>query len=205
MRSIPAAGFQLPASFSPSEIKGETLARLAPMASKLIRTPGIYLVGFMGCGKTTIGRLLADDLGWRFADLDDDIEAAAAASINEIFERLGEEEFRRLEHAALLRRVRAIQRGEATVLSLGGGAFAQLRNVELIQENGISIWLDCPLDIIRRRIAHQTHRPLAKDPQRFEALYHSRREAYARADFRVEVDSDDPCEVIKHINRLPLF
>lgn len=175
------------------------------MASKLIRTPGIYLVGFMGCGKTTIGRILADDMGWRFVDLDDDVEAAAAASINDIFERLGEEEFRRLERQALFRRVRAIQRGEATVLSLGGGAFAQPQNFELIQEHGVSIWLDCPLDIIRRRIAHETHRPLAKDPERFEALYHSRRAAYARADFRIEINSDDPCEVTRRISKLPLF
>jgi shikimate kinase len=175
------------------------------MPSKLIRTPGLYLVGFMGCGKTTIGRLLADDMGWEFADLDDDIEAAARVTIVEIFEHCGEEVFRRMEHDALDRRVRAIQRGDATVLSLGGGAFAQPRNFELIEENGISIWLDCPLDRIRDRIAGQNHRPLARDPEKFEALYCSRRESYSRADFRIEITGDDPNEAVAKINELPLF
>src|SRR4029453_1668809 len=105
------------------------------MNLKLKRTPGIYIVGFMGSGKTTIGRLLAEEIGWRFADLDDEIEHANRKSISEIFAPAGEEEFRRLEHEALLQRVRSICRGTPTVLALGGGAFTRPENIKLVQEN----------------------------------------------------------------------
>lgn len=175
------------------------------MNARLIRTPGLYLVGFMGCGKTTIGTLLADELGWSFANLDDDIEAAAHLTITAIFERQGEEAFRQMEHEALEARIRRVQRGQPMVLSLGGGAFAQPRNVTLIADNGISIWLDCPFERIQARIAGQEHRPLARDPVQFEALYHARKPFYAQADFRVEVVSDDPREMVAAILALPVF
>ena len=67
------------------------------MILKLKRTPGIYLVGFMGCGKSTVGRALADELGWSFFDLDHDIESSAGSTIGEIFDTQGEEMFRALE------------------------------------------------------------------------------------------------------------
>lgn len=173
------------------------------MNSRLIRTPGLYLVGFMGSGKTTVGRLLADELGWNFIDLDDDIEAAAGCTINSLFEEFGEPEFRRREHDALARRVRGVQSGQPAVISLGGGAFAQQDNFALISGNGISIWLDCPLPMIRHRIEGEVHRPLARDSARFEALFHTRQAAYARADYRVEVTSDDPADAVKSILALP--
>jgi shikimate kinase len=175
------------------------------MNTRLIRTPGIYLVGFMGSGKTTIGALLADELGWRFDDLDHSIEASAGVTISEVFERAGETEFRRLEHEALVAKVRSIQRGQPTVLSLGGGAFAQPENLSLVQDNGISVWLDCSLERIRARIAGQEHRPLARDPQRFEALYHARQPVYAQADYRVEVTCDDPKVALNAILDLPFL
>ena len=71
------------------------------MILKLRQTPGLYLVGFMGCGKSTIGKLLADRLGWGFADIDKDIEASQQRSISDIFDSLGEEVFRRMESEAL--------------------------------------------------------------------------------------------------------
>ncbi len=175
------------------------------MIVKLARTPGIYLVGFMGSGKSTVGRLLADRLGWNFVDLDEEIEAQQRMRIGEIFDRYGEAYFRRLEHEALRRHVRAIQRGEPTVLALGGGAFAQPENYALIEENGISIWLDCPLEVARRRIEQDTNRPLARDPAKFEQLYHARRASYARADYRIEVTGEDPEQIVEAILRLPAF
>ena len=175
------------------------------MNARLIRTPGLYLVGFMGSGKTTIGSALADELGWDFADLDDDIEAAAGTTISQIFEASGEPEFRRQEHAALAARVRTIQRGRPTVLSLGGGAFTIGENVTLVQDNGISIWLDCAFDRIQARIAGHEHRPLARDPEKFEALYHARKAFYAKADYRVEVACDDPKLAVAAILDLPVF
>src|SRR6185369_4988287 len=105
------------------------------MITRLKRSPGIYVVGFMAAGKTTIGKLLAGQLGWNFADLDDDIEAAARRTISGIFDGEGETEFRRIEADALRARVRAIENGEPTVLALGGGAYTQSANFELVRNN----------------------------------------------------------------------
>lgn len=175
------------------------------MDTRLIRTPALYLVGFMGCGKTTIGAALADELGWNFFDLDADIETAAGATIVEIFERHGEPEFRRLEHQALDRRVRSVQHGVPTVLALGGGAFAQDNNIGIVKDNGITLWLDAPFDLVRERVAPQTHRPLARDPERFAALFESRRPVYARADYRIAVSGDDERTAVTAILALPIF
>jgi len=175
------------------------------MITILKRSPGLYVVGFMAAGKTTIGRMLADQLGWAFADLDDDIEAAAKRSISEIFESDGEAEFRRIENEALRARVGAIERGTPTVLALGGGAYTQPGNFELVRNNGITLWLDCPLETVKRRVAAATHRPLARDPERFERLYWERHAAYARANFRIGITSDNPAEVVEAVLKLPIF
>src|SRR5690242_496565 len=106
------------------------------MILKLKRTPGIYLVGFMASGKTTVGRLLADELGWSFADVDEDIEAARGRSIAEIFDHDGEDQFRKIEQAAIGQRVCEVERGKPMVVALGGGAFAQEANHALLEENG---------------------------------------------------------------------
>src|SRR3984893_12859443 len=108
------------------------------MILKLKRTPGIYLVGFMASGKTTIGRLLAHELGWAFADLDEDIEVQQGRSITEIFDSEGEDEFRKIEQAAIRKRVGEVVRGKPMVVALGGGAFAQEGNHTLLEENGVT-------------------------------------------------------------------
>ena len=175
------------------------------MNLRLKRTPGIYVVGFMAAGKTTIGRLLAEEVGWEFADLDDDIEAAAGCQIPEIFADRGEPEFRRIEREALKARVRRIERGAPMVLALGGGAFVEPGNFELVENNGITLWLDCPLEVVKRRVAEAAHRPLARDVERFERLYEDRRTGYGRADFRIEIDSDDPAVTVAAVMKLPIF
>ncbi len=174
------------------------------MITKLVRTPGIYLVGFMGSGKSTIGRLLADELGWNFADTDEDIEAGEQVTIFDIFEQRGEAEFRRIESEAIRKRVGMVERGRPHVVALGGGAFTIDANVRLLGENGVTVWLDCPLDLVKRRIEGQTHRPLARDPERFAALYRERRASYGKADFRVEA-GDDAAAVVTTILTLPIF
>jgi shikimate kinase len=173
--------------------------------TKLKQTPGLYLMGFMGSGKTTIGKLLADRLGWHFADIDEDIEANERRSITEIFDTLGEEEFRRMESEMIRKRVRAVACGRPTVIALGGGAATHAANVELIETHGVTIWLSCAFDTVVRRIGQDASRPLARDPRRFEELFHARQEVYERADFRVEVETDDPAATVDAILNLPLF
>jgi shikimate kinase len=175
------------------------------MILKLKRTPGIYLVGFMGSGKSTVGRSLARHLGWRFADLDDDIESRERLTIPEIFDERGEEEFRRVEHDALAFRVKDIARGIPWVVAVGGGCFAQPANLDLIQNHGSSIWLVAPLEVVRSRVAHATHRPLARDPERFEQLFNLRRPSYEKADFHISVGHDGSQGALDEILKLPIF
>jgi|SRR5882724_745927 len=175
------------------------------MILKLKRTPGVYLVGFMASGKTTIGRLLADELGWSFADLDEDIVAAHGAPIADIFDTAGEEEFRKTEHAAMRKRISQIERGKPMVVALGGGTFVSEANQNLLTENGITVWLDCSFDRVCSRIAGSTHRPLARDAEKFERLYRERRAAYEKAEHRIEIRSDDPAAAVAAIMKLPVF
>jgi shikimate kinase len=175
------------------------------MILKLKRTPGIYLAGFMGSGKSTIGHLLADRLGWHFVDLDTEIESRARKSIFEIFEAQGEAEFRKLEREMMREKVRAIECGRPTVVALGGGAIMKPENFALLENNGITIWLDCPLDIVRRRVEPASHRPLARDSEAFARLYEARRESYSRADYRISIESDDPAVSVQAVLALPLF
>lgn len=175
------------------------------MILKLKRTPGIFLVGFMACGKTTVGRLLATELGWSFVDLDDDIVARAGCSINEIFDTRGEAEFRRIEHDAVTAAVQRVKLGLPTVVALGGGAFAQEANFRLVSDNGVSIWLDCPIEVLAVRVADSSERPLARDPVRFARLFEERQGFYARAEYRIAAGDDDPRRILCQILDLPIF
>jgi len=175
------------------------------MILKLKRTPGIYLVGFMGSGKSTVGRMLADQIGWRFADIDDDVESAAKSSITELFTQQGEEEFRRLESEAIRQRVRKIQAGNPMVLALGGGAFTQQGNIDLLENNGVTIWLDADFPVVKKRVSMATHRPLARNAERFAQLFQERRENYAKAEYRIPIPEDDSRAALEQILRLPIF
>jgi shikimate kinase len=175
------------------------------MNIKLKRTPGLYVIGFMGCGKSTVGRHLAERLGWSFFDTDHEIEAAEKTTIADIFERRGEEEFRRIEREILRQHVRWVERGRPAVLALGGGAFVAEKNRDLISANGLTIWLDCPFEVIQRRVAKASHRPLARDPSSFTALYEARLEIYRLADIHVPIQSDDPTQTVESILAHPLL
>jgi shikimate kinase len=175
------------------------------MNLRLKRTPGLYLVGFMGSGKTTIGRHLAHRLGWTFFDLDHEIELAEKTTIAGLFDTRGEAEFRRIESEMLRQHVRAIERGRPAVLALGGGAFVDPANRELILGNGIAIWLDCPFDRVQRRVGDTSGRPLARDPQRFAALYEARREIYALADVHIGIESDNADDALESILNHPIL
>lgn len=175
------------------------------MILKLKRTPGIYLVGFMGSGKTTVGRVLADHLGWTFHDLDEEIERREGASISHIFDTHGEAAFRQAETAALKTSVSAVECGRPHVISLGGGAFVSDDNFQMVSNNGVSVWLDCPLETVERRIAGYAHRPLARDPERLRELFEARRHGYGRADYRIEIHDDDAVATVTRILALPFL
>ncbi|HEY1493610.1 MAG TPA: shikimate kinase [Candidatus Solibacter sp.] len=175
------------------------------MILKLKRTPGIYVAGFMGAGKSTVGRHLANRLGWSFFDSDEEIERAEKASIASIFEERGEAEFRRIETEIIRQHVRWIERGRPAVLALGGGAFAQPANRQLLENNGITLWLDCPFEMVQRRVAQGTHRPSARDPESFAALYQARRADYGLAAVQVVIETDDPDVTVGAILDHPLF
>ena len=175
------------------------------MILKLKRTPGIYLVGFMASGKTTIGRLLAHELGWAFADVDEDVEAEQGRSIADIFDTAGEDEFRKIEQSAIRERVDQVVRGKPMVVALGGGAFAQEANHALLEENGVIVWLDCPFSKVCARVEGTAHRPLARDAAKFKQLYEVRRATYRKADHRIEIDTDDPATIVAAILKLPIF
>jgi shikimate kinase len=175
------------------------------MNLELQRTPGIYVVGFMASGKTTIGRHLARRLGWNFFDTDHEIEGAEKMTIAEIFRTRGEPEFRRIETGIIREHVRWIERGRPAVLALGGGAFAEQANRDLLEHHGVTVWLDCPFEVVERRAARAWHRPLARDPVKFAALYHARQEAYKLASVRVAIESDDPAIAVEAILSHPLI
>ena len=174
------------------------------MHLKLKRTPGIYITGFMGSGKTTVGRMVAERLGWDFVDLDTDIEARERDTVANIFATRGEAEFRRLETEAIRRWLRKIECGMPTVIALGGGAFVQPVNYEILGNNGISVWLDCSLEVVESRIADSDDRPLARDKEAFRKLYAERRLLYGRADFRINGDLEFS-EAASAIVGLPLW
>jgi len=176
--------------------RGNT-SRMARHQRKLI-----YLLGFMGSGKSTVGPLLARGLGWPFIDLDQVIEAGQGLTIREIFEQAGEPFFRQVEQAALTEMART----EPAVIALGGGTFAQAPNVDLVRESGgITIWLDCSLDELRRRCSSMTDRPLFRDAESFAQLLEQRLPYYQLADYRVSTESQSPEEVVEGILRLNLF
>jgi shikimate kinase len=175
------------------------------MILKLKRNPGIYLVGFMGCGKSTVGRILADELGWSFFDLDDEIENGTGSTIGEIFDTEGEEIFRAMEATALEKRVRAVESGHPEVIALGGGAVMNDKSFELVLNHGVAVWLDAPFDLIQKRVAAESHRPLARDPEKMRELFEVRCLRYALADYRVEAPDEEASATARRILELPLF
>jgi shikimate kinase len=145
----------------------------------------IVLIGMMGAGKTTVGRRLAAKLGLEFVDADSEIEAAAGCSIEDIFERHGEQAFRDGERRVIKR----LLDGPARVLATGGGAFMDPETRARIHEHGLSVWLRADLDVLLERCLRRTHRPLLQrgDPrQTLERLIAQRYPVYAEADITVE-------------------
>lgn len=162
----------------------------------------IYLLGFMGSGKSSVGALLAEELGWPFVDLDATIEAGQKTTIREIFERAGEPFFRKVEQAALVE----VSKKEPAVIALGGGTYAQKPNFDFIRGiGGITIWLDSPLDELWERCAAMDNRPLFRDRESFAQLYAQRLAYYRQAKYRISTTGRPPQEIAREILGLNLF
>ena len=149
----------------------------------------VVLVGIMGAGKTTVGKILADQIGIQFFDADQEIERAAGCTITDIFERYGEEEFRRGEERVISR----ILAGDPCVLATGGGAFMSQATRLLIKKTGTSVWLRVSFEVLAKRLARRYDRPLLQtaDPQQtFKALIKKRYPIYNDADFIVDAEND---------------
>lgn len=165
------------------------------------RSELVYLVGFMGCGKSTVGRVLARELGCDFIDLDDRIVASAGMSIADLIEQKGEPFFRELETEELGK----VSKGLKAVVALGGGAYISERNRELVEASGISVWIDSPFELCWQRIAADTViRPLAPGREIAEARWEARRGLYALAGLTVIADpsktaEDLAKEIISHL------
>jgi shikimate kinase len=173
----------------------------------------VCLTGFMGSGKSTVGRLLAAQLAWHFVDLDSEIEDHTGLPISKIFAQKGEAVFRDIEHECLMRVLgSAAERDTRTVLALGGGTFAQPRNAALLREfdpapRGSAVafvWLDCPMGDLLQRCVLMGDRPLFRDEASFRKLYEERLPHYQQADFRVE-SGGEPMKVVEQILALGIF
>ncbi|WP_407928168.1 shikimate kinase [Arenibaculum pallidiluteum] len=169
----------------------------APLPIPAPRT--IVLVGLMGAGKTSVGKRLAARLGLPFRDADTEIESAAGCTIEEIFARFGEAEFRAGERKVI---ARLLQEEPVHVLATGGGAFMDPDTRGLVRSQGISVWLKADLDVLARRTARRTNRPLLNkgDPRETLArLIALRYPVYAEADLTVESEDVPPEKTVEKV------
>ncbi len=146
------------------------------------RVDKLYLVGFMGSGKTTLARALGRRLGWRVIDLDEEIERREGRSVSQVFAKDGEPYFRKVERDVLL----AFLPVRNAIVATGGGTFVQPANRADILADGTSIWLDAPFGRIVDRVPSDGRRPLAADRAAFAALFDERRAVYRLAHLRLD-------------------
>ena len=166
--------------------------------NELNHSRSIVLVGLMGAGKSSIGRLLAKRLGLNFYDADCEIERAAGISIEDYFERHGEAAFREGERKVILR----LLEGSPHVLATGGGAFMDLKTRAAIKKLGISIWLQADLEVLLQRVMRRSNRPLLKrgNPREImEKLIAERNPVYALADLTAKSEQEPHEKVVERI------
>ena len=160
--------------------------------SSAIRNPkstiqNIFLVGFMACGKSTVGRALAELLQVSFVDLDEKIVAAAGCTIAEMIAQQGEAAFRQLETDSL----RNAAAAEPSVIALGGGAFIQAINRDVISQAGLSVWLDAPFALCWERIQRDAVvRPLAATEAEAKARFQQRTAIYQQAQIHIPITNE---------------
>jgi shikimate kinase len=159
-----------------------------------VTTDKIYLVGFMGAGKTTTARALGRVLGWRVEDLDERIEMRERRTIAGIFAQHGEPYFRQLERQALTE----LLPERHIIVATGGGTFAEADNRAVMLADGRVAWLDVPLETVIERLPADGRRPLAADRTQLAQLYARRQLTYAHA--HVRIDATGPvAEVVERM------
>jgi shikimate kinase len=160
-----------------------------------VKTDKLYLVGFMAAGKTSVARALGARLGWRVEDVDELIEARERMAVSDIFARHGEAYFRRVERDI----VKLLMPLRHTVVATGGGTFADPDTRVAINLDGVSVWLDAPLDVILLRLPADGRRPLAADRTQLDRLYAARCAAYELAHLRLDASATRPEEIADRI------
>ncbi len=163
----------------------------------------IFLVGFMGCGKTTLGRKIADKIGWDFVDLDNYIEQKEGSSISSIFKEKGEHYFRKVESSYLKNLVKY----ESHVISCGGGTPCFDENMEIITSQGASLYIKLsPTDLFERLKLEKNKRPLIADMSDLEMITFikekliERKIFYERAKFTFNSNMESEEKLIKRLN-----
>jgi shikimate kinase len=162
-------------------------------ASGLVRR--VVLVGFMGSGKSTVGPLLAESLGWGFLDMDQAIERRAGRPVPALFAEKGEEAFRQLE----LQVAEEACGLDRHVVAAGGGAFVQPATRTALQKEALVVWLKVDLDTATRRIPADGRRPLAGNRDIMQELLALREPAYALADLTVDASDGAPATVARRV------
>jgi shikimate kinase len=187
-------GFAFPGSYF-NRHRSEAAPRRCGQMPALEMNRRLVILGFMGCGKTTVAREIARQLDCRFIDLDSFITDRYGRSPAEMIQQDGEPSFREIETLALRD---ALQRNEARVMALGGGTWTTPANRTMIAlHDGLSVWLDAPFELCWKRIkAEQTVRPLAPDHETARTRYEARRADYALAEHRIIVSHADDQETI---------
>jgi shikimate kinase len=167
----------------------------------------VFLVGFMGAGKTSVGKLLGRRLGWPFEDLDDRIQARERRSVEQIFRESGENIFRQAETAALREIIDELG-SSPRVIALGGGAFVQPENGALLQREDVTtVFLDGPIEeLFRRCNKQQVDRPLRGSLEQFQQLHQLRLPLYRKAAVRIDTGGKDIEAVageVSHVLQIP--
>jgi shikimate kinase len=160
----------------------------------LLKGTNVFLIGMMGAGKTSVGKLLAGQLGYGFVDTDELIEKVAGKTINKIFADDGEDEFRQLE-GKVLSELSAYTR---LAIATGGGIVVRRFNWSYLH-HGLIVWLDAPVEVLINRLQNDTTRPLLQNPnpaQALQKLLDQRRSLYAEADLHIPVNATDTPEAI---------
>jgi shikimate kinase len=165
------------------------------------KTPNIVLVGFMGTGKTSIGRRISTQLRMCYVDTDDVIERDSRRRISDIFSEDGEPAFRELESEA----VRKVSKLDNHIISTGGGVVLKETNMVELRRNGIIFCLTATAEEIYQRVRHQSHRPLLQTPDalaKIRSMLEERHPYYAKADYMVETTGRSFGEVMAYIKRV---